>query len=322
MLFRTFLTLAASAALVSARTIPNYPRDADTSDIISVEADDVSDFDVSVFDRSVEDDTDDLDDDMDTDDDEEDDGVDLPNPDLDEIFSTNTTTDDFPTGGLVREPVTPENNPDTPDLKKRFTCPAKAMKVKGSKVKGKGLKITNGDSVARSFYIYHNSCDSIPFKYISIPAHKTRYVGVPAHFEGRITRGNNKLNLAGVPRTLGTWLEFSIDATGVMWGDVSLIRGCDGPAAVWSLDNAPRRHKGFRQNILPGAPKKALTKKASGAKVIRPTEAADGSINVIPRNYDLKKVGAGNAYVDDNHGNPVINSASGRMGVWFGKGRI
>lgn len=116
-------------------------------------------------------------------------------------------------------------------------------------------------------------------------------------------------------------MEFSLDANNVIWGDVSLIRGNDGATAMWSTDAQPQRRMSFRQWVLDGAPPKAYSKKADGKKAIGPTEGKDAAIRQVSRNWELKGVGAQHAYVDDGHGNPVINSNNGRFGVWFGRGR-
>ncbi|KAI0425025.1 hypothetical protein F5Y09DRAFT_322765 [Xylaria sp. FL1042] len=288
MLFKYFLTLAVSTTLVTGSVIPNLARQASDNDT--------------------------------------DDGLDLPSPDLDAIFATPDSDEGhYETGGLIRQPLSNTTLAvRAVEARAAWTCTQKghSKHTKGDKVKGHGIKLTNGDKVARSYYFYHNSCDSVPWKYISIPAGKTRYVQVPALWEGRITRGTNKLNLAGVARPLGTWFEFSLDANGVIWGDVSLIRGTDGAVAMWSTDSLPRRRTGFRQWVLDGAPKKAYSRKADGKKVIGPTEGKDAVIRPVPRNWVLKKVGAKHAFVDDSHAKPVINSNNGRFGVWFGRGRV
>jgi hypothetical protein len=317
MLFKSFITLAISTALVTGSVLLKHSRD--TSDV-SLAGGEIADTDIS-FTAAASDDDIDEEDSEDTP--EVGPELELPSPNLDFIFSVDSDDGSYETDGLVREDINPLNSTNFAiGAAAAWTCTKKAKKTNGDKLKGQGIGITNGDSVKRGFYVYHNSCDQVPFKYIWIPAGKTRFVSLPAGFEGRITRGSNHWNLGGVARPLGTWLEFSLDATGVIWGDVSLIRGCDGAVAMWSTDAQAQRHKGFRQWILDGAPNEAYTKKPSGVKVIGPTEGKDAEINVVPRNYVLKKVGAQNAYVDDSHAKPVINSANGRFSVWFGEGRI
>lgn len=325
MLLESGIVLSSFVAIVAGTALPNYRRHGTTTTDLTDSSYDVVDIYSLhlVADRSDVD-TDDLEDNEDTPD--VDPELDLPSPDIDAIMSVDDSefaNYTYETGGLVRSDVGLSNSTrevsaqDVP-----WTCRKKAHKTNGDKVKGRGLKITNGDSVKRGFYIYQNSCDAVPYKYIWIPAGKTRFVQLPKMFEGRIVRGSNKWNLHGTPRLLGSWLEFSFDEHNVIWGDVSLIRGTDGAIAVWSTDAQKRRHKGFRNWILDGAPKKAYTKKPSGAKVIRPTEGKNAVINKVARDYIMRKVGAKKVYVDDSHAKPVINSQNGRFGVWFGRGRI
>ncbi|KAK3385278.1 hypothetical protein B0H63DRAFT_394959 [Podospora didyma] len=185
---------------------------------------------------------------------------------------------------------------------------------------GKGIFITNGDKVARGFYAYQNSCEYMPYKHIWIDAGETRFISFPDRWEGRIVRGDDETNLAGEPQTLATWVEFSLDAQGWIWGDVSLIRGCDGAVRLWATDGS-KVERGFAKNILVGAPRSAYARKPNGACVLKHTENSDGSINTAVRDWELKHVGAAHAYVDDAHGNPVIASTNGRFGAHFYPGR-
>lgn len=57
-----------------------------------------------------------------------------------------------------------------------------------------GVFITNADPVNKqAFFMYHNLCDYIPFKYIWVNASATEFVSVPPKFEGRIVRGNEEV---------------------------------------------------------------------------------------------------------------------------------
>lgn len=58
---------------------------------------------------------------------------------------------------------------------------------------GAGVTITNGDTDWRAFFLYHNKCDYLPYKYIWVRAGATEFVSLPAAFEGRIVRGNNEV---------------------------------------------------------------------------------------------------------------------------------
>ncbi|KAK5987016.1 hypothetical protein PT974_11131 [Cladobotryum mycophilum] len=223
----------------------------------------------------------------------------------------------YQTGGLIRQPV----DQDGEVTKRAWKCTPKPIRTSGDKdTGGKGITITNDGKASRGFYIYHNSCDSVPWKYIWIDAGKTQFVSFPDGFEGRIQRGVDKFMLNGQPQTLGTWFEVSWDQHGVGWADVSLIRGCDGAVLIRSLDNSGA-WKGFTQWILDGAPAGAYNKKSDGQSVIKETEGRNAAINTIPRDWDLKKVGAQYAYVDDSHGSPVIASQNGRFSTHWPEGR-
>jgi hypothetical protein len=206
-------------------------------------------------------------------------------------------------------------------ITKRWTCSTTPTFTWGETDNGgKGITITNADSDWRGFYIYHNSCDDVPWKYIWIAAGQTQFVSVPDLFEGRIVRGVDSSMLSGRAQPLASWYEISWDKYGVGWADVSLIRGCDGGVLTWSLDNSGA-WKGFTQWILDGAPSGAYDMKTDGQWVLKYTENGDGSINTIPRDWELQKVGAEYVYVDDYHGNPVIASNNGRFGTYWPAGR-
>ncbi|RYO75739.1 hypothetical protein DL764_010333 [Monosporascus ibericus] len=208
-----------------------------------------------------------------------------------------------------------------------WTCPQQATRLayndqNQEKAQGPGIKLTNHDEEERSFYLYWNSCDSIPFAYLSMPARGSRFVSLPAGFQGRVTRGTDETHLNGRPQLLGTWVELSFpigdDFGG--WGDVSLIHGCDGAATVRALDGSgPLR--GFEHWVLDGAPREAYDTKESGAEVIRAIGDVAIRQEAIARDYLMLKVNLSNVYVDNEHGNPVIRSANFRFAVTFFKGR-
>ncbi|RYP80042.1 hypothetical protein DL770_006401 [Monosporascus sp. CRB-9-2] len=208
-----------------------------------------------------------------------------------------------------------------------WTCPQQATRLAyddqdQEQAPGPGIKLMNQDDEERSFYLYWNSCDSIPYAYLSMPACGSRFVSLPAGFQGRVTRGTDETHLKGRPQLLGTWVELSFpigdDFGG--WGDVSLIRGCDGAATVQALDGSgPLR--GFKHWVLDGAPQQAYDTKESGAEVIRAIGDVTIQQEAIARDYLLSKVNLSNVYVDNEHGNPVICSANFRFAVTFFKGR-
>lgn len=239
-----------------------------------------------------------------------------PAPDIAAITAVDPSSfPSYQTGSLERQDVS------NATVEKRWTCTTKSTFTWGdSDNGGKGILITNADNDWRGFYIYYNSCDSVPYKYVWINAGETQFVSLPADFQGRITRGVDAYNLNGSPQLLATWFEISYDSAGVGWADASLIRGCDGAVLLWSVDGSGA-WKGFTQWILDGAPTGAYDMKNDGQWVLKYTENSDGSINTIPRDWFISKVGADYAYVDDYHGNPVIASSNGRFGTYWPAGR-
>ncbi|KAH8668442.1 hypothetical protein BX600DRAFT_480677 [Xylariales sp. PMI_506] len=239
-------------------------------------------------------------------------------PDIDAIKAVDPSTfTSYQTGGLLR--ATNTNVTETTKTK-RWTCSATPIFTWGDvDTGGIGVEITNSDSVWAGFYFYYNNCDDVPYKYVWIDAGQTVFVSLPSDFQGRATRGVDAYNLDGQPQLLASWFEFSFDSAGI-WGDISLIRGCDGAVFMWATDGSAA-WKGFTQDILDGAPSGAYATKSDGQSVIMNTENLDGSINTIPRDWDLNQVGAEYVYVDDEHGSPVILSTNGRFGTWWPAGR-
>ncbi|KUI74064.1 hypothetical protein VM1G_09708 [Cytospora mali] len=246
-------------------------------------------------------------------------------PDIEAIISIPAATfKSYSKGGLVRDGTIiaeGEVHPKTA-MNERWTCSTSPSFTWGDKDDGGlGMTITNADAAWRAFYIYYNTCDYVPYKYVWISPGGTVFVSLPAMFQGRITRGTDEWNLGGVPRPLGTWLEFALDNNSWIWGDVSLIRGCDGGVLVWSLDDSGS-WKGFTQDILEDAPSSVYDVKPSGELVIAATENWDGTTNWPPMMWDFEQVGPELVYVDDAHGNPVIVSKDGRFGTYWPAGRL
>ncbi|KAI0150069.1 hypothetical protein F4776DRAFT_190895 [Hypoxylon sp. NC0597] len=203
-------------------------------------------------------------------------------------------------------------------------CATKAEKVDGVDTNGKGVVIHNADSETRSFFMYDNSCDNVPSKYVTIGASGTGFIPFSAGFQGRVVRGTEELNLDGKPHRLGTWLEMSLDSQGWAWGDVSLIRGCDGPVTIQALDSSGVI-RGFKDtSVLFDAPANVLFPKDSGVKVINSTELEGANPPlVIPAvvSYLSSKLDYSMQYIDDFHDNPVITSTNGRFSATFYQGR-
>jgi hypothetical protein len=110
--------------------------------------------------------------------------------------------------------------------------------------------------------------DSVPYKYTELAPNESAYISLPVSFQGRVTRGVNAYNLDGQPQMLATWLEVSFDANGWIWGDVSLIRGCDGGVILGSTDGS-NAWKGFNTvssfRVIDPSPTSALRIEESSA---------------------------------------------------------
>ncbi|EFX05554.1 hypothetical protein CMQ_3623 [Grosmannia clavigera kw1407] len=189
------------------------------------------------------------------------------------------------------------------------SCPTSATLTWGETDSGgKGIFITNAASDWRGFYIYQNCCDDVP---------------LPSDFEGRVQRGVDSTMLDGSSQILGTWFEFSWDSSGNAWGDVSLIRGCDGAVLIWDKDNGDS-WMGFTQWILTGAPTGAYDMMNDGQWVLAASEKLGDSsdVNTVVRDWYIDKVGTDRVYVDDWHGNgAVMKSPTGRIATYWPDGR-
>lgn len=151
---------------------------------------------------------------------------------------------------------------------------------------GTGIILYNVGDEYDGFYIYENGEDSSPWKYTWVNANSAVFLSVPSGFAGRITRGTDAMNLGGVPNLLGSWFEFSIDAgTTVMWADVSLIKGCDGPLTIENTDGTGLT-KGWTTDIVDDGPTGAYQQRSDGNWVLGYTEAiGDIPANTIALNW-------------------------------------
>ncbi|KAK8081117.1 hypothetical protein PG997_008935 [Apiospora hydei] len=205
---------------------------------------------------------------------------------------------------------------------------------------GLGLALENADKQPRSYFVYSNGCDTMPYIEVAgVPAGKTVFVSLPARFQGRVQRGTHEVHVArtkGDDTSLGTWLELGYDADGKSYGDVSLIRGCDGAVSLRTTDGTGVA-TGFSAPCMQGAPAGAIGTKPSGGKSVKATERSktqsdadpnDGRPVVlpVPRDWLLKKLSDDKgkaetkAYIDDFHGNPVICDTKGRWHATFHQG--
>ncbi|CAF1470738.1 unnamed protein product, partial [Adineta steineri] len=109
-------------------------------------------------------------------------------------------------------------------------------------------------------------------------------------WEGRVQK------LTGHPKDPATWIEFHFDAwQGMTFGDVSLIRGYNGPALLVSHDRSLKR--GFSQNLYPNAPQRYKVRDSNRTPVLAATEPYTGGKHEELVSYYRRKLKRHDAYV-------------------------
>lgn len=120
-------------------------------------------------------------------------------PNVTNIMSTPPSSfKTYAKGNLIRDDannLTHGDLPPTTPNRFQWNCTTSPVFTWGDDDNGgPGVFITNADIKNwQAFYVYHDTCDSIPFKYTWIPAGSTQFVSLPALFEGRISRGNDEV---------------------------------------------------------------------------------------------------------------------------------
>ncbi|KAI1117569.1 hypothetical protein F5Y14DRAFT_403128 [Nemania sp. NC0429] len=193
------------------------------------------------------------------------------------------------------------------------------IKTTGDDEDGPGFYITNNDnSSAVKYFLYENSRDEHPWKYLSLPVGTTAFVSVCKTWQGRVVRGVPEVNLDGKVHNLGTWFKSSIGPNGSMWGDISFQEGCDGGGSIAATDGSYAMHKCY-EDLLTGAPPKALVTKQTGTKVLAKT--VGDAPNQAARDWELSKCNASEVWINENRDGPVIKSANGILEFVFYNGR-
>ncbi|KAJ8123473.1 hypothetical protein ONZ43_g589 [Nemania bipapillata] len=192
--------------------------------------------------------------------------------------------------------------------------------VAGDEEGGPGFWITNhDDSPEIKYFLYENSRDEHPWKYLSLPIGSTAFVSVCPTWQGRVVRGIPEINLDGKVHNLGTWFKSSIAPNGWMWGDISFLEGCDGGGSVAATDDSHVIRKCY-EDLLTGAPSAALAIKQTGTKVLG--KLVGDSPNQAAKDWELSKCSADEVWIDGSSSSgPVIESTNGRLDFVFYKGR-
>ncbi|ETS73203.1 hypothetical protein PFICI_15148 [Pestalotiopsis fici W106-1] len=184
---------------------------------------------------------------------------------------------------------------------------------------GPGFWITNNDGIKGDYFIYENSRDEHPWKYITIDAGVRSFVQVCSTFQGHIVRGAASINLDNSAHNLGTWAVANIDTTGAAWGAISFLQGSDGGGSVASTDGT-RQTRECTVDVLDGAPDAALVAKGSGVKVLNKVVGDGASVEAM--HWMLAKCRVDQIYIEEPGPNPVIKSGNGRLEFVFFKGRF
>lgn len=193
------------------------------------------------------------------------------------------------------------------------------------------------------YFIYENSRDERPWKYITVSLRITlfklssifsmessqpdgqiengdrRFVQVCPTWQGHIARGTASTNLDGNVHNLGTWFQANIDENGWIWGSVSFLQGCDGGGTVRATDESEQL-RGCTEDILAGAPETALATKGSGAKVL--DRVVGEGASVPAEDWMLEKCSIEQVYIQAGGYNPVIKSENGVLEWVFSQGKF
>ncbi|KAI0432278.1 hypothetical protein F5Y09DRAFT_353764 [Xylaria sp. FL1042] len=187
----------------------------------------------------------------------------------------------------------------------------------GDEVKGPGFWISNRDDSGENYFLYENSRDDHPWKYVMVS--HTVFVSVCNTWQGRVVRGNPQTNMDGKIHNLGTWFQSNLDQNGWMWGAISFLQGCDGGGSVETSTEPKVVRLCAADDLLTGAPSSALTAKETGTKVL--AKVVGDTPNQAAKDWELSKCNTSQIWISDANSGPVIKSTDGRLAFTFWKGK-
>ncbi|KAI1125713.1 hypothetical protein F5Y10DRAFT_246416 [Nemania abortiva] len=194
-----------------------------------------------------------------------------------------------------------------------------AIATTGDEEAGSGFWITNHDDSAEvKYFLYENSRDQHPWKYLSLPVGATAFVSVCNSWQGRVVRGIPEVNLDGEVHNLGTWFKSSIGPNGTIWGDISFLEGCDGGGSVAATDGSDVIRECYAE-LLTGAPSSALATKETGTKVL--AKLVGDTPDQAARDWELSHCSADEVWINNSTNGPAIKSTNGRLKFVFYKGK-
>lgn len=188
---------------------------------------------------------------------------------------------------------------------------------------GPGAHIFNKGSQKQTFVFYENDGNdagqsSTPGQQITLNPGADQFVSLPTTWKGHVQRGQSD------PKVISpaTWAEIQVKATdGKAWGDISLQKGCDGPAKIISASD-PSQAFGFTHDIVSGAPAAAKVKTADGADALGFTTGGwMGSTLEQPNqaaiDWEQQQVGQSQVYILGGTGTQVAQSSNNVLHVEF-----
>lgn len=182
---------------------------------------------------------------------------------------------------------------------------------------GPGCHVFNKGSNTQTFVFYENDGNdagqsSNPGISTTIAAGSDKFVSLPLSWKGHVQRGQSdptKLSPA-------TWVEVQVQASdGNAWGDVSLQKGCDGPAMVISASDHSQAF-GFTKDIISGAPDAAKVKTSDGQPALDYTTsgwmggATPQQPNQAAITWEQNQVGQDQVYILGGTGTKVAHSSN------------
>ncbi|KAJ8124063.1 hypothetical protein O1611_g9449 [Lasiodiplodia mahajangana] len=194
-----------------------------------------------------------------------------------------------------------------------------AIATTGDEESGPGFWITNhDDSPEVKYFLYENSRDQHPWKYLSLPVGATAFVSVCSTWQGRVVRGTPEVNLDGKVHNLGTWFKSSMGPNGSIWGDISFLEGCDGGGSVATTDGSDLIRECYA-DLLTDAPSSALAAKQTGTKIL--AKLIGDTPNQAAKDWELSQCKADEVWINDSINGPVIQSTNGRLKFVFYRGK-
>ena len=188
---------------------------------------------------------------------------------------------------------------------------------------GPGAHIFNKGSSTQTYIFYENDGNgagqsSNPGQSITLAGGSDKFVSLPTSWKGHVQRGQSDPTVISP----ATWAEFQVQAEdGSAWGDISLQKGCDGPAKIISATDASQAF-GFTNDIISGAPAAAKVQTSDGQPALGFTTGGWMGTTLEQPNqaaitWEQQQVGQSQVYILGGTGTQVAKSSNNVMHVEF-----